>query len=184
MLYLSIELFRYQIVDAMNFNSQSRKHSLSPVNSPTPGVYNEEEDDEEQLLERSIKKLKIDSESHVKVPLSRPLSKRLPRHVESQDDPHYMHDINFPEVNKLLNELAIIREFREKVKQLRQSTVMPTISEHVTYDYKVPAHDSHPQTVLNFAPYSAVETSGHINDDNNCVLEPMDMDSTADEDFF
>lgn len=170
----------------MNVNSQSRKHSLSPVSSPNPGVYNEEgeEEDEEQLLERSIKKLKIDSGRHVKVPLSRPLSKRLPKHVESQDDPNYMHDINFPEVNKLLNELAIIREFREKVKQLRQNNAMPTISEHLTYDYQVPSHVSPPQTVLNFAPYDAGEGTGNVSvsDDDNGVL--MEMDSTNDEDGF
>mmetsp|Transcript_9994 Transcript_9994/g.16593 ORF Transcript_9994/g.16593 Transcript_9994/m.16593 type:complete len:175 (-) Transcript_9994:40-564(-) len=163
-------------------NSQSRKHSLSPVRSPNPGVYNENEEDEEQLLESSIKKLKIDSESHVNVPLSRPLNKRLPKHVESQDDPDYMHDINFPEVNKLLNELAIIREFREKVKELRQNTLMPTISEHLTYDYEVPTHVSPPQTILNFAPYAAVESTGNISDGNCGELEPMEMDSTADDD--
>lgn len=173
-------------METVTVNSNNRKHSLSPVNSPDRRVYKEDEDqeNEEQMLERSIKKLKIDSNSHVRVPLSRPLNKRLPKLIESQDDPNYMHDINFPEVNKLLNELAIIREFREKVKQLRQNNVMPTISEHVAYDFDVPSQVSPPQTVLNFAPYAAVETTDDVSVNNSGVSEPMDMDSTSDEQFF
>lgn len=118
----------------MTIMKQSRKHSLSPELSPNPGRYPEEEE-EEHVLERSIKKLKLDSDNHANVPFSRPLNKRFPSHVEGPDDPYYMHDINFPAVNKVLNELAIIREFREKVRNLRESKTMHTISEHTSYDY-------------------------------------------------
>lgn len=137
---------------------QSRKHSLSPERSPNPGRYEEgekEEDEDENLLERSIKKLKIDS-GHVNVPFSRPMNKRFPAHVEAPDDPYYMHDINFPAVNKVLNELAIIREFREKVKKLKESKNMPPISEHDDYQMGDATRNTlQPplQTVLNFVPY-------------------------------
>ena len=172
---------------------QSRKHPLSPERSPNFGRYEgrEKEDDDENLLERSIKKLKIDS-GHVNVPFSKPMNKRFPAHIDAPDDPYYMHDINFPAVNKVLNELAIIREFREKVKKLKESKNMPPISEHEqddSYHYHVEdipesAMQPRPRTVLDFAPYHHEEVS-HSSDSsssgggNLCgppMLMPMDTE--------
>ena len=180
-----------------NDRKASRKHSLSPERSPTPGLLRDsthshshtlEEDD--QSLERSIKKLKIDTASHANVPVSRPLNKRFPNHVDAQDHPDYMHDINFPEVNKVLNELAIIREFREKVKRIRQSNVMPTISENVSYDSEPNTHFANssaairlPQSFLDFSSYHSDHSDTH-DDGSSSPLEPMDMDATADDDYF
>jgi len=164
---------------------QGRKHGLSPEKSPNPGRYEENDDEEgENLLERSIKKLKIDSDSHVNVPFSRPINKRFPTHVEEPDDPNYMHDINFPEVNKVLNELAVIREFREKVRKLRESKTMHTISENAAYVYHEDVAQctklQPPHTPLDFAPYDHEEGSQSSCSSSSHMEVPMDTDMAPD----
>lgn len=170
---------------------RGRKHSLSPERSPTHGRYYHDtgREPEEEELEKSIKKLKLDSNSYANVPFSRPMNKRFPTHIAAPDDPNYMHDINFPVVNKVLNELAIIREFREKVRKLKESKTMPPISEeredYVSENrvFKTALLQPPLQTVLDFSPYhnegmSRCSSSSSSTGSNsiNCG-SPMPMDT-------
>ena len=154
----------------------SRKHSLSPQKSPTPGRYRDEAEEDESMLERSIKKLKIDSESHVDGPCPVPLNKRFPIHVASPDDPHYMHDVNFPEVNRVLQELAVVREFREKVRKLRENGTMPTISENSACDFEPKNNMSNGQ--LRLSPQSVFKVSVGKGEGalDNSTSQPMDTE--------
>mmetsp|Transcript_3934 Transcript_3934/g.6167 ORF Transcript_3934/g.6167 Transcript_3934/m.6167 type:complete len:124 (+) Transcript_3934:60-431(+) len=76
------------------------------------------EDDYEYDMEMSIKKLKVNSTYHVDVPCPKPMSKRLP-HIRSSDD------VNFSEVNKVLKELALMREFRAKLRTMKHQHLVP-----------------------------------------------------------